>query len=241
MKLKSVDHIYHNNRDSSVKRWFFIILCLCIIVLILPWTQNIKVRGSVSTLYQEQRPQQLNSPIPGRILKWYVKNGDHVKKGDTLLQLAEVKEDYLDPLLVERTQQQVNAKIAEHLESENKAERFSILEPPIFPDKPIKPNRKKIIALGIFAALAGAIGLVALLEVLDKRVRGVDSLTALIKMRPLVVVPYITTQFELKKTKLLTKYVLIAVLALIILALAIIHFMITPLDLLMVKLLAKFA
>lgn len=111
MKLKSVEHIYHNNVDSSVKRWFFIILPLCIVVLILPWTQNIKVRGNVSTLYQDQRPQQLNSPIPGRILKWYVKNGDHVKKGDTLLQLAEVKEDYMDPLLVERTQQQVNAKI----------------------------------------------------------------------------------------------------------------------------------
>ena len=79
-------------------------------MLFLPWTQNIKVRGNVSTLYQEQRPQQLNSPIPGKIIKWYVKNGDYVKKGDTLLQLSEVKEDYLDPLLVKRTEQQVEAK-----------------------------------------------------------------------------------------------------------------------------------
>lgn len=79
-------------------------------MLFLPWTQNIKVQGNVSTLYQEQRPQQLNSPIPGRIIKWYVKNGDYVKKGDTLLQLSEVKEDYLDPLLVKRTEQQVEAK-----------------------------------------------------------------------------------------------------------------------------------
>lgn len=79
-------------------------------MLFLPWTQNIKVQGNVSTLYQEQRPQQLNSPIPGKIIKWYVKNGDYVKKGDTLLQLSEVKEDYLDPLLVKRTEQQVDAK-----------------------------------------------------------------------------------------------------------------------------------
>lgn len=78
--------------------------------MFLPWTQNIKVMGNVSTLYQEQRPQQLNSPIPGRIIKWYVKNGDYVKKGDTLLQLSEVKEDYLDPLLVKRTEMQVEAK-----------------------------------------------------------------------------------------------------------------------------------
>ncbi|MGV3547654.1 MAG: HlyD family secretion protein [Pedobacter sp.] len=111
MKLKSIDNIYHINRDSRVKRWFFIFLGFCVVVLFLPWTQNIKVRGNVSTLYQDQRPQQLNSPIPGKIIKWYVKNGDYVNKGDTILQLTEVKDDYLDPLLLERTQEQVKAKI----------------------------------------------------------------------------------------------------------------------------------
>ncbi|SDI20461.1 Multidrug resistance efflux pump [Chryseobacterium taeanense] len=110
MKLKSLDKIYLINKKSRVKRWFLFIFIGGIIVLFLPWTQNIKVTGNVSTLYQEQRPQQLNSPIPGRIIKWYVKNGDYVKKGDTLLQLSEVKEDYLDPLLVKRTEIQVEAK-----------------------------------------------------------------------------------------------------------------------------------
>ncbi|RWU10629.1 HlyD family secretion protein [Pedobacter chitinilyticus] len=110
MKLQSIDNIYHINRDSRVKRWFYIFLVFGIVVLFLPWTQNIKVRGNVSTLYQDQRPQQLNSPIPGKIIKWYVKNGDYVKKGDTIIQLTEVKDDYLDPLLLERTQEQVKAK-----------------------------------------------------------------------------------------------------------------------------------
>lgn len=110
MKLQSYENIYQIHKKSKVKRWFLIIFLAGIVVLFLPWTQNIKVKGNVSTLYQQQRPQQLNSPIPGKIVKWYVKNGDQVKKGDTLLQLAEIKEDYLDPLLVERTQLQVNAK-----------------------------------------------------------------------------------------------------------------------------------
>ncbi len=110
MELQSVNQIYHFHKRSRVKRWFLFIFLGGIIVLFLPWTQNIKVQGNVSTLYQEQRPQQLNSPIPGKIIKWYVKNGDYVKKGDTLLQLSEVKEDYLDPLLVKRTEQQVDAK-----------------------------------------------------------------------------------------------------------------------------------
>ena len=110
MELQSVNQIYHFHKRSRVKRWFLFIFLGGIIVLFLPWTQNIKVQGNVSTLYQEQRPQQLNSPIPGKIIKWYVKNGDVVKKGDTILQISEIKDDYLDPLLVERTQEQVQAK-----------------------------------------------------------------------------------------------------------------------------------
>ena len=110
MELKSYDKIYQIHRKSRVKRWFFFILIAGIIILFLPWTQNIKTQGNVNTLFQEQRPQKLNSPIPGRIIKWYVKNGDVVKKGDTILQISEIKDDYLDPLLVERTQEQVQAK-----------------------------------------------------------------------------------------------------------------------------------
>lgn len=110
MQVQSYDKIYHIHKKSRVKRWFLFIFVGGIVTLFLPWTQNIKVKGNVSSLYQSQRPQQLNSPIPGRIIKWNVKNGDYVKKGDTLLQLSEIKDDYLDPLLVQRTQEQVEAK-----------------------------------------------------------------------------------------------------------------------------------
>jgi multidrug efflux pump subunit AcrA (membrane-fusion protein) len=110
MKLQSFENIYHVHRGSRVKRWFYFFLAMGVVILFLPWTQNVKAKGTVTTLYQEQRPQQLNSPIPGRIVRWYVKNGDFVKKGDTIVQLTEVKEDYMDPMLVDRTQQQVDAK-----------------------------------------------------------------------------------------------------------------------------------
>ncbi|WP_313373538.1 HlyD family efflux transporter periplasmic adaptor subunit [Chishuiella sp.] len=110
MKLQSYDKIYQIHKKSKVKRWFLFIFVAAIITLFIPWTQNIKVRGNVSALHQYQRPQQLNSPIPGRIIKWNVKNGDYVSKGDTLLQLSEIKEDYMDPLLVQRTEEQVQAK-----------------------------------------------------------------------------------------------------------------------------------
>tara|TARA_R110002050_G_scaffold122032_9_gene240592 strand:+ start:4418 stop:5653 length:1236 start_codon:yes stop_codon:yes gene_type:complete len=81
-----------------------------IIILFLPWTQNITSRGNVTTLTPDQRPQTIQSPIPGRIEQWYVREGDFVAKGDTIMQISEIKSEYFDPNLVERTGQQRDAK-----------------------------------------------------------------------------------------------------------------------------------
>lgn len=81
-----------------------------LIILFLPWTQNINAPGLVTTLTPDQRPQTIQSPIPGRIEKWYVKEGEKVKKGDTILFISEIKNEYFDPNLVTRTNQQIKAK-----------------------------------------------------------------------------------------------------------------------------------
>ncbi len=90
-----------------------IIACLCLLALLflfLPWTQNISGTGAVTTISPGQRPQTIHTAIAGRIEKWYVNEGDHVEKGDTILFISEVKEDYFDPDLVSNTKQQVDAK-----------------------------------------------------------------------------------------------------------------------------------
>lgn len=87
-----------------------------VIVLFLPWTQNISGSGAVTTLKPNQRPQTIQSVISGRIEKWYVKEGDFVTKGDTIMFISEIKEDYFDPNLVQNTQNQMTAK-ASALES----------------------------------------------------------------------------------------------------------------------------
>jgi multidrug efflux pump subunit AcrA (membrane-fusion protein) len=107
---KSFSKIYRHNKTSHARYWLYGLLIALLIVLFLPWTQNIRARGSITTSRQEQRPQQLNTIIPGRVIKWYVKEGDYVKAGDTILQLAETKDDYLDPQLLNRTQEQLSAK-----------------------------------------------------------------------------------------------------------------------------------
>ena len=83
---------------------------LGILILFVPWTQNISGSGSVTTLKPNQRPQTIHTGIAGRIEKWYIQEGDFVKKGDTILFISEVKEDYFDPNLVNNTKDQVDAK-----------------------------------------------------------------------------------------------------------------------------------
>jgi multidrug resistance efflux pump len=107
---KSVKSIYRFDKRSKISYWLLGVVVFLIVVLFLPWTQNISTSGHVTSLYQDQRPQQINTVIPGKIVKWYIKEGDFVKKGDTIVQLADTKDDYLDPNLVERTQDQLNAK-----------------------------------------------------------------------------------------------------------------------------------
>ncbi|MDO1499778.1 HlyD family efflux transporter periplasmic adaptor subunit [Winogradskyella maritima] len=81
-----------------------------IIILFLPWTQNITGRGLVTTLTPDQRPQTIQSQIPGRIEQWFVREGDYVNKGDTILHISEIKSEYFDPNLLGRTEQQRDAK-----------------------------------------------------------------------------------------------------------------------------------
>jgi len=107
---KSHEYVYRYDRKSQVRNWFFGILLGMGVILFLPWTQNFRSNGLVTTLYQDQRPQQVNTIIGGQLIKWYVKEGDVVKAGDTLIQLAEVKPDYLDPALLERTAEQLEGK-----------------------------------------------------------------------------------------------------------------------------------
>lgn len=109
-ELQSFKKVYLIEKKGQVKKWLWGMLILLVLILFLPWTQNIRAKGSVTTLRQEQRPQELNTIIAGRTLKWYVKEGDFVKEGDTILQLGEVKVDYFDPLLLARTKQQIDAK-----------------------------------------------------------------------------------------------------------------------------------
>jgi multidrug efflux pump subunit AcrA (membrane-fusion protein) len=85
-------------------------LGILFLALFLPWTQNIRSTGVVTSLLPENRPQTVNTIISGKIAKWYVTEGQYVNKGDTLMQLLEVKDSFFNPDLLKRMDEQLNAK-----------------------------------------------------------------------------------------------------------------------------------
>jgi adhesin transport system membrane fusion protein len=100
-------------KQKSSKKLIRTLLALffaAFVITLLPWTQNIQSNGKVTTLRPEQRPQTINTVISGKVEKWFVKDGDAVKKGDTILYISEVKDDYFDPNLIGRTEQQLKNK-----------------------------------------------------------------------------------------------------------------------------------
>lgn len=121
-RFKSFQKIidYDQNRKSK-KKWVFTFFGAFILIMLLPWTQNIQPYGKISTLNPQQRPQQINSIIAGRIAEWKVNDGDIVKKGDTLLRITEIKEEYLDPSQLIRVDEQIKAKDASIEFYQNKA------------------------------------------------------------------------------------------------------------------------
>lgn len=107
-------------RQSRIRRlslWLILSMVLIVFVcLFLPWTQNISAKGYVTTRSPEQRPQAIQSVIDGRLDAWYVQEGDFVEKGDTIVYISEIKSEYFDPELLDRTSEQIDAK-AQSVES----------------------------------------------------------------------------------------------------------------------------
>ncbi|NND87634.1 MAG: biotin/lipoyl-binding protein, partial [Flavobacteriaceae bacterium] len=109
-RYRSFNKSYNSKYNDLFSRFLGLFAILVLLILFLPWTQNVSGNGFVTTLTPDQRPQTIQSPIPGKLEKWFVKEGDYVTKGDTILFISEIKNEYQDPRLVERTNEQRDAK-----------------------------------------------------------------------------------------------------------------------------------
>ena len=116
----SFKEVNQEKSNNKLRKTLYIAGLILLIIMFLPWTQNIRSNGKITTLRPEERPQTINSILAGRIERWLVKDGDYVNKGDTIVIISEVKDGYFDPKLIDRTQDQIRSKEQSVLSYEDK-------------------------------------------------------------------------------------------------------------------------
>ncbi len=127
-------------------------------------------------------------------------------------------------------EKQMAAQMGELLETERKSERFSLIEPPILPNTPIKPNRRNLLLLGFVLSAGAGVGLALLLEMMDRSVRTARELTRVAGAPPLAVIPYIRTEAEAARTWRLRAAFGVGFLALLTGAVTVVHLYVMPLS-----------
>lgn len=134
---------------------------------------------------------------------------------------------------------QLQAELAQNLESENKGESFTLIEPPAVPSKAEKPNRPKLLILGLGASVGAGLGLAFLIEMFFGGVRGYTQVARIVGKSPLVVIPMITTTRELARRKTLRNRWIIVAIILGIISIIAIHFYVINLEVLWYRLMRK--
>jgi len=133
----------------------------------------------------------------------------------------------------------LDARLSQTLEEEQKAEKFSLIEPARIPKKPVKPNRFKILMMGLALSVAVGLGLGFLAEILDGSLRGHKALERLTGIEPLVVIPYIKIQADIDKTQNNMRRLIVISCFLLIGVVAAMHFWYKPLDIIWYKILNR--
>lgn len=134
---------------------------------------------------------------------------------------------------------QMEADMAQAMEKDRKAERFSLIEPPLFPEEPFKPNRPAIVVLGFILSVGFAVGFVFAKESMSSAIYGTRGMQTATGELPLVVIPYIENAEDISNArKMKLKVISFSVAGVILLTIGF-HFFVMPLDVLWYLVLRK--
>jgi len=135
---------------------------------------------------------------------------------------------------------QREAESSQNLETERKGERFTLIEPPLPPERPISPNRPVLLLLGLVTSAMLALAVAVGLDSLNPAVKGVADLTRLTEVAPLALIPHLATAAEAGVAAPRARsYWLIGVVAFGVLLL-LVHLLVTPLDTIAMNVLKRF-
>jgi polysaccharide biosynthesis transport protein len=95
----------------------------------------------------------------------------------------------------------MEARVSQGLEKEQKGERFTLLDPARLPEKPNKPNRSAIAAIGLVLGIGAGIGTAVLRELSDTSIHIARHLATTTSFPVLAMIPAITTTRDLSRRR----------------------------------------
>lgn len=106
-------------RKPRIFRTVFVSLIIGIIITALfliyvPWVQTTAGQGVVTTLNPNERQQEINALVEGRIDEWFVADGSRVEKGDPIVRIVDIDRNLVDRLTAERAQVEVQLQTAQN-------------------------------------------------------------------------------------------------------------------------------
>ena len=131
----------------------------------------------------------------------------------------------------------LEARISEGMEEHQKGEKFTLIDPASYPEKPVSPNRLLILLGGVFCSLGAGAGSVALVEHLDHSVKNSDDLVRLTGFPVLGSIIRIQTEEDIVQTRRKRKLIWIVSCSSLIIGLVLFHFLYMDLWILAARLL----
>jgi protein tyrosine kinase modulator len=125
---------------------------------------------------------------------------------------------------------QEEANLGQSLESKQKGERFTLIEPPLVPEEAHSPNRKLLAVLGVLLTIGISVAIVFVKEVLDQSIKSRKELVSAVGAPPLAVIPYIPTQQEVLSRKQYQLYLIVGCVIAACLVIGVFHMFVKPLD-----------
>ncbi len=93
-------------RIMPVVNWLILITLTLVVafMVFVPWVQTTSGFGAVTALNPNDRLQEINALVSGRIQEWYVRDGMHVQVGDPIVRVVDIDPRYIERLRSERGQ-----------------------------------------------------------------------------------------------------------------------------------------
>ena len=85
----------------------------------------------------------------------------------------------------------INAQLSEQLERRQKGEQFKVIDPAISPEKPVKPDVKRVMLIALAAGLGIGFGLAYLREIMDGSFYSTEDLESFLGAKILVNIPFV--------------------------------------------------